>query len=102
HSGKTLVHLMGVYLGLQALWTNLECADDGVEDTPIHNAPNSSCYGQGHISLCPGNPMEMVGNFMDSNPDDCAYMFTKGQVARMHATLGELGYRSHLLKGQKL
>jgi hypothetical protein len=102
HSGKTLVHLMGQYLGLQALWTNGDCQDDGVEDTPVHNAPNITCFGEGHISLCYGYPMEMVGNFMDSNPDDCASYFTKGQVARMHATLGDLGYRKNLLKGVKL
>ena len=102
HSGKTLIHLMGQYLGLHPLWTNGECQDDNVEDTPVHNAPNSSCFGAGHISLCPGNPMEMVGNFMDSNPDDCAWFFTKGQVARMHATLGDLGYRQNLKKGAKL
>ena len=102
HSGKTLVHLMGKYLGLQQLWTNGECLDDGIEDTPIHNAPNNSCYEGQHISLCSGYPQEMVGNFMDSNPDDCAYMFTKGQVARMQACLGDLGYRKGLLNGAKL
>ncbi len=102
HSGKTLVHLMGQYLGLHPIWATGECQDDGVEDTPIHNAPNITCFGEGHISLCFGHPMEMVGNFMDSNPDDCASYFTKGQVARMQATLGDLGYRKNLLKGGKL
>lgn len=97
--GKTLVHLMGQYLGLKPLWTDLKCTDDGVEDTPIHNAPNYSCYADGHISLCSGYPMEMVGNFMDGNIDRCASYFTVGQVARMHANLGNNGYRSDLLKG---
>ncbi|MBK9151241.1 MAG: hypothetical protein IPM26_09650 [Saprospiraceae bacterium] len=102
NSGKTLVHLMGQYLGLLPLWTNGDCMDDGVEDTPVHNAPNDHCFGAGHISLCPGNPMEMIGNFMDSNPDDCAWFFTIGQVARMHAALSEIGYRHDLIKGQKI
>jgi hypothetical protein len=102
HSGKTLIHLMGQYLGLLPLWTNGDCMDDNVEDTPVHNAPNAACYMGGHISLCPGNPMEMVGNFMDSNPDDCAWFFTKGQVARMHAALGDLGYRKNLMQGIKV
>lgn len=102
HSGKTLVHLMGKYLGLQPLWTDGNCGDDGIEDTPVHNAPNTRCYEGMHISTCSGYPQEMVGNFMDSNPDDCAYMFTRGQVARMHACLGDLGYRKNLLKGNKL
>jgi hypothetical protein len=93
---------MGRYLGLKPLYTDLDCSDDGVADTPIHNAPNDKCYPGTHISMCSGYPQEMVGNFMDSNPDDCAYMFTKGQVARMHATLGEYGYRIDLKKGSKL
>jgi hypothetical protein len=93
HSGKTLVHLMGQYLGLKPLWTTGDCQDDEVEDTPIHNAPNTKCFTGMHISMCPGNAIEMVGNFMDSNPDDCEWFFTQGQAARMHATLGELGYR---------
>ena len=102
NSGKTLIHLLGRYLGLLPLWTNFDCSDDGVEDTPIHNSPNDRCYGEGHISLCYGYQDEMVGNFMDSNPDDCAYMFTKGQVARMHAALSDYGYRSTLKNGIKL
>lgn len=100
-SGKTLVHLVGKYLGLKPLWGDMNCNDDGIEDTPIHNAPNTRCYTSGHISLCSGYPEEMVGNFMDSNPDDCATFFTKGQVARMHACLGEYGYRANLLKSAK-
>jgi hypothetical protein len=102
HSGKTLVHLLGRYLGLQPLWGNGNCEDDGIDDTPIHNMPNARCYEGMHISLCPDNPIEMVGNFMDSNPDDCAYMFTKGQVARMHACLGDYGYRKKLLDSKKV
>jgi hypothetical protein len=102
HSGKTLIHLLGRYLGLHPLWGNGNCEDDGISDTPIHNMPNSRCYEGMHISLCPGNPIEMVGNFMDSNPDDCAYMFTKGQVSRMHACLGDYGYRKKLLDSKKV
>jgi hypothetical protein len=100
--GKTLVHLMGRYLGLHALWTDMQCTDDGIEDTPIHNAPNYECYPFSHISLCGGNEEEMIGNFMDATPDACAYMFTKGQMARMHAVLGDRGYRKNLMIGTKI
>ena len=100
--GKTLVHLMGQYLGLYPLWTNLECQGDGVEDTPTHNAPNYSCYGYSHVSMCPGNEEEMIGNFMDAGLDECSFMFTKGQVARMNANLSERGYRQNLKIGKKM
>ena len=100
--GRTLVHLMGQYLGLQPLWTNLDCLDDGVEDTPRHNAPNYGCYGYSHVSLCAGNEEEMIGNFMDAGLDECSFMFTKGQVARMHANLSERGYRNNLKNGIKV
>lgn len=100
--GRTLVHLMGQYLGLYPLWTNLDCKDDGVEDTPTHNAPNYACYGYSHISMCPGNEEELIGNFMDAGLDECSFMFTKGQVARMNANLSERGYRNNLKNGKKM
>jgi hypothetical protein len=100
--GKTLVHLMGRYLGLHPLWTDMQCTDDGIEDTPIHNAPNYLCFPFSHISLCGGNEEEMIGNFMDATPDACSYMFTKGQMARMHAVLGDRGYRKSLMGGKKI
>lgn len=100
--GKTIIHLLGQYLGLRPLWSGNDCMDDGIEDTPIHNMPNYLCYPFSHISLCPGNEEEMIGNFMDATPDECAFMFTKGQVARMHAVLTDKGYKKNLLKGNKL
>jgi len=100
--GKTLIHLLGQYLGLKPLWAGNDCMDDGIEDTPVHNAPNYRCFGYSHITLCPGYGEEMIGNFMDATPDECAFMFTKGQVARMHATFTDKGYKGNLLKGKKL
>jgi Secretion system C-terminal sorting domain/Pregnancy-associated plasma protein-A len=100
--GKTIIHLLGQYLGLRPLWSGNDCMDDGIEDTPVHNAPNYRCYPYSHITLCPGNGEEMIGNFMDATPDECAFMFTKGQVARMHAVLSDKGYKKNLLNGNKL
>ncbi len=95
--GRTLVHLMGSYLNLHELWNEMEpCGDDYVDDTPIHNAPN---HGKGqymHVSVCDGNPVEMTMNLMDSGFDSTMYMFTHGQVFRMHAQLSEGGIRHKL------
>ena len=98
--GKTLTHLIGSYLNLYELWSEtVLCGDDGVEDTPIHNAPNIGCAGYRHMSTCEGNPIEMTMNFMDATNDDCQYMFTNGQKRRMHATLAKGGIRSKLVEG---
>jgi hypothetical protein len=94
--GKTLTHLVGNYLGLNDLWGNGHCADDLVDDTPPHNAPNFGCPGYRHISTCDDNPVEMTMNFMDNTDDACMYMFTAGQVRRMRAALGESGPRAGL------
>lgn len=86
--GKTLTHLIGNYLGLQDLYNEFDyCADDYVEDTPIHNSPNNKIYPHRHRSTCPDNPVEMTMNFMDSSPDETQTMFTQGQVLRMHTVL---------------
>lgn len=99
HLGKTLTHLMGSYLNLYELWNEqYPCADDYLEDTPIHNAPNFGlpAYGYQHISTCDGNPVEMLSNLMDNTPDTAQYLFTWGQVMRMQATLAEGGPRGTL------
>lgn len=92
--GKTLTHLIGSYLGLKELWNSFEpCADDGVEDTPIHNAPNFTAPYYNHVSTCTGNPIEMSMNFMDNSVDEEIYMFTLGQKQRLLAMLSENGPR---------
>jgi len=99
--GKTLTHLMGNYLGLYDLWSEgNKCVDDYVKDTPIHNTPNYRCPEYKHISLCEGLPVEMTMNFMDNTNDACMYMFTKGQLSRMHAILAEGGARFSLTEAR--
>lgn len=99
NGGKTLVHLMGSYLGLYELWNDENpCQDDFVADTPMHNAPNYDCAGARHISSCAGNKTEMTMNFMDASKDDCLIMFTQGQVKRMHAVLSKDGPRGRLIQ----
>jgi Pregnancy-associated plasma protein-A/Secretion system C-terminal sorting domain len=97
----TLTHLVGSYLNLYELWSDAApCQDDYVDDTPIHNAPN---YGLAevtyrHISTCDGNPVEMISNLMDNANDSLQYLFTWGQIMRMHATLSPDGPRGELRK----
>ena len=95
NEGKTLVHLLGNYLGLYDLWGPCECCDDNVADTPIHNSPNfgsNDKYKQ--ISTCFGNPVEMTMNYMDNSDDEWMEMFTIGQKMRIQAALNFNGARS--------
>lgn len=95
NKGKTLVHLIGSYLGLNELWNENEpCGDDMISDTPVHNAPNyGSVNTYKHVSTCFNNPVEMTVNYMDATEDDFAYLFTTQQVLRMHAVLDKNGLR---------
>lgn len=94
--GKTLTHLMGNYLGLYPIWGRHRCGDDYIDDTPIHNAPNTGCPEGNHITTCEGNEVEMTMNFMDNTNDACMYMFTDGQKRRMQAMVSKKGPRGKL------
>ena len=95
--GKTLTHLIGSYLNLYELWSEtVPCGDDGVDDTPIHNAPTLGNVAYRHVSTCNGNPVAMSMNFMDNTNDSMQYMFTIGQKKRMQTTLIKGGARYNL------
>jgi hypothetical protein len=97
--GKTLTHLIGNYFNLNDIWSEtVPCGDDGVEDTPIHNAPNYGYLGYRHVSTCEGNPVEMCMNFMDNTNDSELYMFTNGQKKRMQSCLVKDGIRYKLVE----
>lgn len=99
--GKTLTHLVGSYLGLHELWNeNQPCADDYVHDTPIHNAPNYGNPGYPHISMCPGQVVEMTMNFMDNTDDYAQYMFTIGQKIRMQSVFAKAAPREGITKSK--
>lgn len=98
NEGKTLTHLAGNYLGLFDLWSeNQLCADDYIDDTPIHNAPNFGCEAYKHVSTCHEQPVEMIMNFMDNSDDACQRMFTHGQKLRMQAMFAPGGPREELI-----
>lgn len=101
--GKTLVHLMGTYLGLYELWNENEpCKDDLVEDTPLHDGPTSiavrSDKNSRFVCFCPGTPTAMYMNFMDNSDDSQLSLFTEGQKKRMRAVLTSGGLRNGLAK----
>ncbi|GAB4044894.1 M43 family zinc metalloprotease [Spirosoma jeollabukense] len=100
--GKTLVHLMGTYLGLYDLWDEAHpCQDDGVADTPLHSGPNSQVLGgpaSRQICFCPGAPLAMYINYMDNAEDSLLLLFTQGQKDRMRAMLAPDGLRAGLIK----
>ncbi len=93
--GRTLVHEIGHYLGLQHLWGSRsgECTeDDGINDTPLQDAPYFDCPKYPQRSCGTSN---MFMNFMDFVDDLCMDLFTRGQVDRMHNILAT--HRSGLL-----
>jgi hypothetical protein len=98
--GYTLVHLMGIYLGLKPLNGFFDDSGDGVDDTPENNTETLICLPQKenyYVSTgTTGNQRRMTRNFMDNIPDECAAMFTYGQKVRMHAVLSEKGPRNTL------
>lgn len=89
NEAKTLTHLIGNYLGLHDLWNDeTPCADDGVKDTPLANVANYGCPSYQHVNMCIENDaVEMTMNYMDNTDDACVYMFTIGQMERMHQVL---------------
>lgn len=81
--GKVLTHLMGNYFGLYPLTGSSACSDDGVYDTPIHNAPLAFCDPRLNINSSCDNQPVMSNNFMTHSPDVCKDSFTVGQWRRM-------------------
>jgi hypothetical protein len=80
--GRTITHEVGHCFGLEHIWGDAVCGDDFVDDTPLQNAPNFGCPGEGHLSTCTGSPLEMWMNYMDYTADRCMYFFSDGQAAR--------------------
>ncbi|MEM1119090.1 MAG: zinc-dependent metalloprotease [Bacteroidota bacterium] len=89
--GRTLVHLVGNWLGLYSIWGEYPCdpRGDRVYDTPNHNAPNLGCPPYRHVSTCYQKKLvtEQTMNFMDSSDDACVSMWTTGQKYRLFACL---------------
>jgi len=96
--GRTATHEVGHYFNLRHIWGDTpDCSgSDFVDDTPNAEGPNNGKPTFPSISCSNGPSGDMFMNYMDYCDDDSLYMFTKGQVARMHAALD--GPRSGLVE----
>jgi hypothetical protein len=112
--GRTLVHELGHYFGLEHTfgnvkykiddayarmnWNPIGCSTDYIDDTPSCTHATRGCpdfpYDANNNCGSDANGV-MYMNFMDYADDACAVMFTKGQAERMRAVLNT--YRKELL-----
>jgi hypothetical protein len=103
HKGRTLTHEVGHWLGLQHLWGNKQCGDDGIEDTPKQRSGNSGDPVFPKLTTCNGTPDgEMFMNFMDFTNDASMGLFTEGQKNVMRAQFGANGKRNSFLNSKGL
>jgi Pregnancy-associated plasma protein-A len=87
--GRTTTHEVGHYFNLRHIWADTpDCSSsDFVEDTPNAEGPNYGTPTFPSISCRNGPSGDMFMNYMDYVDDKAMFMFTAGQVARMHTTL---------------
>ena len=95
--GRTVTHEIGHCFSLEHIWGDAVCGDDFVDDTPLQNAPNFGCPGEGHLSTCTGTPLEMWMNYMDYTYDKCMYFFSDGQSARADYFLANDGQLNSII-----
>ncbi|MCX2743735.1 zinc metalloprotease [Mangrovivirga sp. M17] len=92
--GRTTTHEVGHYLNLRHIWGDGRCKqDDFVADTPSSDGPNYGCPSYPTVN-CRSNDMTM--NYMDYVNDECMYMFSEGQKARMRALFAAGGARESI------
>lgn len=93
--GKTLVHELGHFFGLEHTWGSslTDCSmDDGIADTPSTASTYlNTCLNEAYTC----GSMDMTGNFMTYSNDACLAYFTKGQIALMRQII--LQYRPELI-----
>lgn len=90
NKGRTATHEIGHWLNLFHIWGDDDGActgSDQVDDTPNQGDSNSDHPSFPHISCDNGPNGDMFMNYMDYVDDDAMFMFTKGQVLRIEATL---------------
>jgi hypothetical protein len=87
--GRTTTHEVGHFLNLRHIWGDTEdCSgSDFVDDTPNAESPNFGKPKFPHVTCSNGPNGDMFMNYMDYVDDDSMFMFTLGQVVRMHTTL---------------
>ena len=90
HLGRTATHEVGHWLNLLHIWGDdrLGCrGSDNVGDTPNQGGSNQGCPVFPRISCRNGPHGDLFMDYMDYTDDACMSLFTRGQVARMHAAL---------------
>lgn len=103
HKGRTLTHEVGHWLGLQHLWGDKQCGDDGIQDTPKQRGGNSGDPVFPKLTTCNATPNgEMFMNFMDFTNDASMGLFTEGQKNVMRAQFGANGKRNSFLNSKGL
>lgn len=88
--GRTAVHEIGHWLNLRHIWGDDDegCSgSDFVADTPNQGGANAGSPTFPHVTCGNGPDGDMFMNYMDYTDDAAMFMFTKGQSARMDATL---------------
>lgn len=88
NKGMSLIHLIANFYGLPPLWGYEPCGDDGIGDTPLHNAPNYGCPDdKSHVTTCSFGKKELVHNYMDNSNDACLNSFTNQQLSFLHSSM---------------
>lgn len=103
NKGRTTTHEVGHWLDLLHIW-----GDDGdgcTRSDNVSDTPNQAGHNGGKPrfpSITCGNAPngDMFMNYMDYVDDAAMFMFTRGQVERMHASI--MGARSSLLASRGL
>jgi hypothetical protein len=87
--GRTATHEIGHWLNLRHIWGDTDDCNgtDSVDDTPTQQHPNRDKPVFPKLSCNNGPNGDMFMNFMDYVDDAAMFMFTKGQVVRMHSAL---------------
>ena len=87
--GRSATHEIGHFFNLRHIWGDTEdCSgSDFVADTPNAETANFGKPTFPHVTCGNGPNGDMFMNYMDYTDDDSMFMFTPGQVARMHTTL---------------
>jgi pregnancy-associated plasma protein-A len=87
--GRSATHEIGHYLNLRHIWGDTpDCSGgDLVADTPNAEDHNFGKPTFPHVTCNNGPNGDMFMNYMDYTDDDSMFMFTPGQVSRMHTTL---------------
>ena len=83
--GRTLVHEVAHYFGVQHMWgvNENDCnEDDQISDTPLVSVPY---YGHPSYPQFTCGTSDMFMNFMDYVDDNCMFMFTEGQKTVMRS-----------------